>query len=169
MLLVSIWKEKLHSKWFSARSWHRNNYMEKNAAEELCFDYLCGKCFSHASRTGRPGKVLSCCDFLCYDCGNGIQEPFTCPSCRKQNVKFVSTDDPSIPSEVARNISDPEDCIHQLKSVLLFQIKHYKTMLHRAVGKMMRDKKEFHRYKYSGDGYLSLGWIVMTIFLLNCN
>jgi hypothetical protein len=121
--------------------------MEKSAAEELRFDYLCGKCFSHASRSGRPGKVLSCCDFLCYDCGNGIQEPFTCPSCRKQNVKFVSTDDPSIPSEVARNISDPEDCIQQLKSVLLFQIKHYKTMLHRAVGKMFRDKKEFHRYR----------------------
>ena len=119
--------------------------MEKNTVEELNFDYLCGKCFSHASRSGRPGKVLSCCDFLCYDCGNGIQEPFTCPSCRKQNVKFVSTDDPSIPIEVARNISDPEDSIDQLKSVLLFQIKHYKTMLHRAVGKMMRDKKEFHR------------------------
>ena len=120
--------------------------MEKIPTEELRFDYLCGKCFSHASRSGRPGKVLSCCDFLCYDCGNGIKEPFTCPSCRKQNVKFVATDDPSIPAEVARNISDPEQFVDQLKSVLLFQIKHYKTMLHRAVGKMMRDKKEFHRY-----------------------
>lgn len=119
--------------------------MEKNSEEELRFDYLCGRCFSNASRSGRPGKVLSCCDFLCYDCGNGIQEPFTCPSCRKQNVKFVATDDPSIPAEVARNISDPEQIVDQLKSVLLFQIKHYKTMLHRAVGKMMRDKKEFQR------------------------
>ena len=119
--------------------------MEASTAEELRFDYLCGKCFSH-SRNGRPGKVLSCCDFLCHDCGTGIKEPFTCPSCRKPNVKFVSMDDPLIPNEVARNISDPEISMEALKSVLLFQIKHYKTMLHRAVGKMMRDKKEFHRF-----------------------
>jgi hypothetical protein len=119
--------------------------MEGNPAEELRFDYLCGKCFAQASRSGRPGKVLSCSDFLCFDCGNNIQEPFTCPSCLKKNVKYVSTDDPSIPAEVLRNISDPEDSIEQIKSVLLFQVKHYKTMLQRAVTKMMRDKKEFHR------------------------
>lgn len=136
--------------------------------EELRFDYLCGKCFAPASRSGRPGKVLSCCDFLCYDCGIGIQEPFTCPSCRKQNVKFVSTDDPSIPAEVVRNISDPEHCVDQLKTVLLFQIKHYKTMLNRAVGKMMRDKKEFHRYvlrHLNGAGNL-LGTLMFTFPIL---
>jgi hypothetical protein len=121
--------------------------MEKTQTQnELRFEMLCGKCWNNVSKCGRPGKVLSCCDFLCYDCGTGIQEPFQCPSCKKNNVKFVAIDDPSIPREVADNIADPEECMESMKCVLQFQIKHYKTMMNRAVQKMMRDRKEFQRW-----------------------
>ena len=108
------------------------------------FDAVCGRCFAPAG----GGYVLSCSDFLCQRCGAGAgggRAAFTCPSCRRQNVKMLSLTG-NLPLEVVNNLADygakpVVDAISGLK----FQVKHYKAMINRIVARSQRDATEYER------------------------
>ena len=126
---------------------------------ELRFDYFCCNCLQPSNKDSLPGKVLSCCDFLCHSCGEDAREPYTCPGCRKVNVKILSIGESALPREVVNNLSDTGNSFSDIISALQFQRKHYKTMVMRVVAKANREKNELLRYlMYITSKYLYLSY-----------
>ena len=116
-------------------------------ADAINFEYYCGRCYCPILKSGKFGYILSCSDFLCSGCHDGVAETITCPSCRKSNVRILSMADSStLPKDVTDKMIDSERRIEELLSGLRFQIKHYKTVMSRAITRFTRERKENLRY-----------------------
>ena len=119
--------------------------MEAN--NSISFEYYCGRCCCPILKSGRFGYILSCSDFLCSGCHDGVAETITCPSCRNSGVRVLSmADSSSLPPEVCNKMADSDRRIEELLTGLHFQIKHYKTVLSRVTSRFGREKKEYLRY-----------------------
>ena len=128
--------------------------MASQPADATNFEYYCGRCFCPILKSGRFGYILSCSDFLCSGCHDGVADTITCPSCRTSGVRVLSMADSSaLPSEVSGTMVDSGRRIEELATGLRFQIKHYKTVMSRAVTRFNRERKDYLRY-YMGKFFL---------------
>lgn len=102
----------------------------------LSFNMFCGKCFHTISaNSSSGGSVLSCGDFLCPTCAPSLISSTSCPACGKQGVRAAFLND-ALPEEVKLNISDPTRELEKMHNVMAFQVKYYKQLIKRLLGRL---------------------------------
>jgi hypothetical protein len=100
----------------------------------------CGKCFNSVQHE-RGGLVLSCGDFICANCSlelHSMSGPTTCPACDKKNVKSLLLESADLPKDVINNMTDLSIHLENLRSITLFQMKHYSRLIDRMRDKLQR-------------------------------
>lgn len=111
-------------------------------ASSISFTIFCGRCFRTISQNSTSGgSVLSCGDFLCSSCAQSLISGSACPACGKHGVRAAFLND-ALPEEVKQNISDATKEMEKLHGVMTFQVKYYKHLIKRLLGRVQHSEQE---------------------------